>query len=129
MKTLKKQNGLTMWGWLVVLSMVGIIGYAVMALYTPITNYVIFESIVNDKLVANTALKDAKKKEIEKVLVKNTAFNKVPFSPDKENLVIKDTRGKGKTADILFEQRVHFIWDIYFVVSYNKTVKIGEGAK
>ena len=97
--------------------------------YTPITNYVIFESIVNDKLVANTALKDAKKKEIEKVLVKNTAFNKVPFSPDKENLVIKDTRGKGKTADILFEQRVHFIWDIYFVVSYNKTVKIGEGAK
>jgi hypothetical protein len=129
MKTLKKQSGLTMWGWLVVLSMVGLLGYAFMALYTPISNYVIFESIVNDKLIANTALRDAKKKEIEMVMIKNTGFNKVPFDLNKETFIIKDVRGKGKTAKILFDQRVDFIWEIDFVVSYDKTVEVGSGVK
>ena len=128
MNTLKKQNGLTMWGWLVILTMVGVMGYQVMVLFTPVTNYFLCDAIVQDRIVKDTSLKFEKsKKKVSDILEVALSRENVPYKVDKESFTLRSAKGGGLQGVIHFEERVKLFWDIDFVVTYHREVVIGSG--
>lgn len=121
MKTLKKQNGLTMWGWLVILCMVGFIGMQFFTLIQPVIGYKTMEKIVDD-LSADASLKN--KKDILERLTKRAQLDVREFKVDKNSVKVNKVKGGGFKVNVLWEQRVDFIWDIDFILTLDKEVEV-----
>lgn len=123
MKTLKKQNGLTMWGWLVVLCMVGFIGMQFFTLIEPVINYKTLEKIVTD-LGEDTTLKAKGKRGIIDKIQKRAQLDLRSFKVDKNSVKVEKIKGGKMRVTVFWEQRTDFIWDLDFVLTFDKSVEV-----
>lgn len=125
MKTLKKQNGLTMWGWLVVLTMVGYIGAQAFSLFTPAVNYTTVQSILNNA-VEDPKLKGAKPKVVAASILKKVKFNGVDDFDvkDSKTFQMKKTK-KGLQVIVKYEQKANFFGPLGLLLTLDHEVLIG----
>lgn len=127
MKTFKKQEGLSMWGWLGVLTMAGLIGIQAFALINPAINYNTAKSVLNAMSV-DEKLKGQSVKEIRISLAKKLDFNNVTGLnvKDKEVFVAKKTKSGGYEVTVIFEQKAPLFGPLEMLLTLNHTVEIGN---
>lgn len=127
MKTFRKQNGLSMWGWLGVLAMAGIIGIQAFALITPAINYNTMKSVLNSMAV-DSKLQGQSIKVIKTSLSKKLSFNDVKgFDPkDKESFQAKKTKSGGYEVTVVYEQKAALFGPLEMLLTLNHTVEIGN---
>lgn len=92
MKTLRKQRGISMLGWLAIIVMVGIIGTGAMQ-FTPV--YLEYYSIVNilENLQNDPEAKGKTKRELEFIFVKRLSVNNIKYIKP-ENYKISKVQGR-----------------------------------
>lgn len=125
MKKLNKQAGLTMWGWLVVLSMVGYIGIQAFALITPAINYSTVQSVL-DNAAEDQKLKGASAKDVAAAIVKKVQFNGVDDLDvkDKEVFQTKKTK-KGLEVTVKYQQKASFFGPLDLLLTLDHQIFIG----
>lgn len=126
MKTLKKQNGLTMWGWLVVLTMVGFIGMQFFALVGPAINYSKTNSVL-DSVAKDASLMGATIKDVKASIIKKLSFNDVNNLDMKNKEVFKIQKSKnGILITVNYEQRAELFGPLDMVLTLNREVEVGK---
>ncbi len=115
---LQRQAGLTMWGWLVVLAMVGFIAMQGFAIMPAAANYITLKSIL-DELSSETALQGKSKKEIIATIQKRADFNNVGgFSAkDPAQCQLTKIRNGGYKVQVVYEQQAHLFGPVGLVLT------------
>jgi len=125
MKNLQKQNGLTMWGWLVILAMVGYIGIQAFAMFTPMIHYNTFKSVLNG-MAEDPKNKGASIKTIQASLQKKLDFNGVRGfkAKNKEQFIAEKKRSGTIEVKVLYEQRASLFGPVEMLLVLDETVEI-----
>lgn len=125
MKTLKNQNGMTMWGWLVILTMVGYIGIQGFSLISPVINYTTVKSVL-DNAAEDQKLKGLPAKTVASLILKRVNFNGVKDFDikDKEAFQIKKTK-KGLEIIVKYKQKASFFGPLDLLLTLDHEILIG----
>lgn len=91
-------------------------------------NYLVFDSVVNDKLVNDVAMKDATRGEIQSVLNKALSFQGVEFEMNQDTVKIDSNKTGEVTVKFDYRQQKPMFWQFDAVLRYDKKVVIGRGA-
>jgi hypothetical protein len=121
----KRQAGLTMWGWLVVLALIAFFTKVALAIYPMLYNQ--YKITAHLKVVAtDPATKDLAPADIIRTLMSRFSIDNVEHVAAKNIKITEDARG-GKTIAIPYEARVPFYGPIYIVGDFTDTrVEVGH---
>lgn len=91
-------------------------------------NYLVFDNVVNDKLVKDVAMKNANQSEVYRVLNRALSFQNVEFETNKDTVKVnRNSRGE-VIVEFDYQQQKPMFWQFDAVLKYNKKVVIGVGA-
>lgn len=91
-------------------------------------NYVVFDTVVNDKLVKDVSMKDATRGRIHSVLNKALSFQGVEFETNKDTVKIDRNKRGDVTVEFDYQQQKPMFWQFDAVLRYDKKVVLGVGA-
>lgn len=91
-------------------------------------NYLVFDNVVNEKLVKDVAMKDANQSEIYRALNRALSFQNVEFEVNKDTVKIHKTSRGEVVVEFDYQQQKPMFWQFDAVLKYNKKVVIGVGA-
>lgn len=118
---MKKQKGLTMISWMVVIAIVvfnGVIGMNVIPVY--INDHSV-KSIMKN-LEMDTAVRGKSPKQLKEIISKRLRINNV-YSIEKENIVIKKIKN-GHYITINYEPRGKLVGNLDYIVSFRHEARI-----
>lgn len=92
-------------------------------------NYLVFDNVVNEKLVKDAEMKTAGKNKIYSVLNRALSFQGVEFEPSKDNVKITKDKHGDIVVEFDYQQQKPMFWQFDAVLRYNKKVVVGAGAE
>lgn len=92
-------------------------------------NYLVFDTVVQDKLVKDESMKDAKKSKIYSVLNKALSFQGVDFDMTKDTVKINRNKKGEVTVEFDYQQQKPMFWQFDAVLRYDKKVVLGRGVE
>lgn len=123
-KMMKNQAGLSMWGWLVVLVMVGYIGMQAFALFTPFFNYQTVNSILDD-VAADRNMLTQKPNAIAGSIKKKADFNNVSNFDIKDKEQFEIVKKKyGYDIIVNYRQEAPLFGPLSMLLTLNRTVEL-----
>lgn len=124
MKLLRKEKGLSVWGIMIVLAMVGYIGMQAFALFTPAFNYKTMMSILDD-MEAGQSFIGQPSSAVATSIQKKAGFNNVNgFSvKNKEQFQIKKKK-KVYEVSVSYEQKAHLFGPLFMSLDLKRTIEI-----
>lgn len=117
-----KQRGMTAIGWLLVILVAGILGFALLKLI-PVyfDGYKIGASM--QSLSTDQGAQGKNPRELQQMLLKRLDINMI-YDIKAEDIAITRAAGGGYDIEIDYEPRIPFIGNLYFVVVFDKTVTV-----
>lgn len=116
----RRQAGITALGFLILATLVGVVGLAVIKVGPMYIKNMRMNTIL-DNIQSELNGQNPTPIGIRQALAKQFAVNDINMDID----AIKITQGKnGYTVNVAFENRAPYVADIYLVVAYNKQVEI-----
>ena len=126
MRTLKGQKGASMLGWLIVVSMVGIIGMAALKLAPHYMGYYSIASTLDDMQV-DPSLKGVSKNVIIATFNKRLSVNNVR-SITKEHVTITKIQGKKAfLMEVNYQVREPLFGNLSIVADFSRSGEVGGG--
>lgn len=118
--TLRKQAGITALGFLILATLVGVVGLAALKI-TPMYIKNMRMTQILDNVQNELNGQNATPITIRQAIAKQFAVNDINMDID----AIKITQSKsGYAVNVNFENRAPYVADVYLVVAYNKQVEI-----
>ena len=124
---MKRQQGLTLIGFVFILIIVGFFAYMAMKLVPAYAEYMGVVKAMK-QLAAEPDLANKTPEEIQRDLAFKGSFQYVDdktFSA--QNIHIKNGAGGG-TMQVKYDKDIHFIYNIDFLLHFDKTVPLGNNA-
>lgn len=124
MKALNKQAGLTMWGWMCIIVLIGFAGLQGLKLFNPVMDYYTLDS------VAKKTQEDYNSGKLDRELIRDriekaSYMNAIKdFKVTPKTVKIEEGKNEALMLKIFHEQRIDYFWDIDFVVTYNKEYEL-----
>lgn len=117
-----RQRGMTAIGWLLVILVAGIFGFALLKLI-PVyfDGYKIGASM--ESLAADQNAQGKSPRELQKMLLKRLDINMI-YDIKAEDIAVTRASGGGYSIEIDYEPRIQFFANLYFVVVFDKTVNV-----
>lgn len=116
----RRQAGLTMWGWLVVLALIAFFTKLVLVVYPILFNH--YKVTTHLRQVADDpATRNMQPPEILKTLRKRFDIDNVEYIVDKQIKITPSKDGTSLTIAIPYEVRAEFYGPIYILGDFNDT--------
>lgn len=122
----KKQQGLTMVSWIVVVSFLGVLMIAALNIIPSYLNYMSAQSILDD-LGESSELKGKSPKDVKVAINKHFKMNNLRNIKVKDAITIKkrgSSSRSGFTVQLKYEDRGKIMGNLFFVTQFNHTVEI-----
>ena len=122
----KKQQGLTMVSWVIVISFLGIVAVSALNIIPSYLNFLSAKSILND-LSTSSELKSKTAKEIKVAISKHFKMNNLRNIPVKDAITFKNKGASsraGYSVSLKYEDRGKIIGNLFFVTAFEHEVEI-----
>ncbi|MFO1258750.1 MAG: DUF4845 domain-containing protein [Gammaproteobacteria bacterium] len=121
MDTMNTQRGVTLIGWLIIISFFMMVGIGVMRLYPIYYDHMSVKMSLK-KLAQDSSLKDASEKQIREILQRHFTVNNVESVTPEALEIIK--KGGVMTLQMKYEARAPFIYNIDLIVRFDDSVVV-----
>lgn len=123
---IKRQSGMTIWGWLMIAIVAGFALLQGLKLFPPIMNYNVLDSMTTSAVSDYNSGKLQSKSDLIDRLQKTAQLNDVPNFrvKGKSSNVVFDNRSSKPKLKVVYEQRVDYFWDVDLIVSFDKEYEL-----
>ncbi|MBN1378085.1 MAG: DUF4845 domain-containing protein [Gammaproteobacteria bacterium] len=124
MNTLKKQRGISMLGWVVIIMMIVVIGTGVLKLMPVYLEYYNVVSIL-ENMKEDNALKGATKQQIASTFIKRMEINGINSLQKGDYSITKVEGKKAYDIQIYYEVRKTLMGNLSIVATFDRSVEVG----